>query len=219
MKPTFINDADYKVEIRETFSNKRTKVLWRCPIYSKWDKMKTRCRNSSENINPTYLDKTICDEWYTFSNFHNWISTLPFDEKYIKDLELDKDIKFPGNLIYSPETCLMVPKYVNNSVLDLKTKRGIYPLGVTYDPTPRLKANLRASIKSKFFTNHSLGRFHDPMDAHREWQKAKIKHFEFILLDYSKEPFYYKDVDDALTRIITKLKYEHDNNIETIRVL
>ena len=56
--------------------------------------------------NPTYKDVTICDEWLTFSNFQKW-----YEKHYRKGWDLDKDLK--GHSCYSPETCVYLPKEIN----------------------------------------------------------------------------------------------------------
>lgn len=54
----------------------------------------------------SYSNVTICDEWLTFSNFHKW-----FDRHWRKGWDLDKDLK--GHLLYSPDTCVYLPKEIN----------------------------------------------------------------------------------------------------------
>lgn len=55
---------------------------------------------------PTYKDVTICDEWLTFSNFDKLYS-----KHYRKGQDMDKDLK--GHSCYSPETCVYLPKEIN----------------------------------------------------------------------------------------------------------
>ena len=81
------------------------------------DKFKEKC--------PTYKDVTVCEEWYNFQNFAEW-----FEDNYIKDFHLDKDILIKGNKIYSPETCCFVPIEINCLFTNRKSKRGDLPIGV-----------------------------------------------------------------------------------------
>ena len=73
---------------------------------------------------------TVCEEWLNYSNFKVW-----YDQNRIKGmaLDLDKDILFKGNKVYSPETCCFVPHAINTLFLNGKKNRGDLPLGVHFD--------------------------------------------------------------------------------------
>ena len=58
-------------------------------------------------------------------------------------LDLDKDILFKGNKVYSPETCCFVPHAVNTLFLNGKKNRGDFPLGVHFDKS---KGKYRAEM-------------------------------------------------------------------------
>ena len=79
------------------------------PAYMCWYNLKKRCGSIG-----TYRDATICDEWSDFQTFKSWYLI-----NHREGFELDKDLKFPGNKYYSPETCLFIPKPLN-----LKLVRG-----------------------------------------------------------------------------------------------
>lgn len=71
----------------------------------------------------------VCEEWKLFSNFEYW-----FDHNYIPGYHIDKDILFPGNKIYSPETCLFVPPRINELfVRDNQKSYGKCCKGVIYN--------------------------------------------------------------------------------------
>lgn len=48
----------------------------------------------------------VCDEWLIFSNFEKW-----FDKYWKVGYQVDKDLL--GDKVYSPETCVMLPKRLN----------------------------------------------------------------------------------------------------------
>ena len=58
-------------------------------------------------------------------------------EKYIevdgKKMNLDKDILFKGNKIYSSETCVFVPQSINMLFVKRDSKRGNLPIGVGFN--------------------------------------------------------------------------------------
>jgi hypothetical protein len=98
-----INDAKYKTVIK---SNDKT--IW-CPIYQKWVNMIKRCYcEKAVSKNKTYDGCTVCDEWLLFSNFSAW-----YELNYIDGYDLDKDLKYKGNKVYSTGTCLFIPSTLN----------------------------------------------------------------------------------------------------------
>ena len=97
-KPVFgvgINDIDYYT--RGT------------PVYLTWKSMLARCYSEyTRKGNPAYEGCSVCEEWKYLSKFKEW-----FDQNHIDGYQLDKDILFPGNKVYSPETCCFVPQEIN----------------------------------------------------------------------------------------------------------
>lgn len=49
-----------------------------------------------------------------------------------EQLDLDKDILFKGNTVYSPETCCFVLHIINTVFINGKSARGDLPMGVSY---------------------------------------------------------------------------------------
>lgn len=100
--------------------------------YQIWQKMMQRCYDPKfHNKQPTYSGITVCEEWMSYENFKKW-----FDNNYYEiDGEimcLDKDILLKNNIIYSPKTCIFVPKRINNLFTKRQNDRGDYYIGVTY---------------------------------------------------------------------------------------
>ncbi len=103
------------------------------PSYNAWHGMLMRCY--CEKFHKTriyYQDCVVCDEWHNLYIFDKWYKenyyTVPNER-----MELDKDIVHKGNKIYSPENCLFVPKRINTLIVNAKTIRGVFPIGVYYD--------------------------------------------------------------------------------------
>lgn len=91
-------------------------VSWRNgsqdPIYRVWQRMFERCYSPARQLlQPAYIGCTVDSNWHNFQNFADWYVSNP---DYGKGYELDKDILIPGNKVYSPNTCCLVPKEVNN---------------------------------------------------------------------------------------------------------
>lgn len=90
------------------YSHKDNKDVYNC-----WSDMLRRCYcPKRQEVRPTYKGCTVCEEWHNFQNFAEWYyQNLPDKEnKY----QIDKDIKFSGNKLYSPDTCLLVTGVQNN---------------------------------------------------------------------------------------------------------
>jgi len=112
----------------------------RCPFYIKWKSLLARCYNPNEweKKNPKgyfknrkYENCTVVSEWHTFSVFKSWMENQDW-----KGNHLDKDIIFPGNTVYGPDTCIFVPPHINTMLVD--QKRGKLPYGVSYDKRANL---------------------------------------------------------------------------------
>lgn len=72
--------------------------------YPSWRTWLGMLKRVTTNI--SYVNVSVCEEWKTFSNFNKW-----FDKHWRKGWDLDKDLK--GHLLYSPDTCVYLPKEIN----------------------------------------------------------------------------------------------------------
>ena len=79
-------------------------------IYTRWSHMHDRCNDSNRR---SYKNVKVCDEWYNFDNFYNWV--ISDKSNYHKEYVLDKDILQwnSKNKIYSPDTCIFIPNGLN----------------------------------------------------------------------------------------------------------
>lgn len=171
-KPVYgvgINDASYQVCAYETIAG-RQKQLWRCPFYKVWTSMLSRCYSIRfQSINQTYIGCTVCPEWLSFSIFREWMASQPWEEN-----QLDKDVLVPGNKVYSPITCVFLPRHLNLFMTDSEAARGEWPIGVSwYKP----RGKLRATCCNPFTgVNEYLGLFTCPDVAREAWRKRKHEH-------------------------------------------
>lgn len=138
-----------------------------CPFYVKWSKMLERCYCEKYKIkHKTYTECIVCDEWLVFSNFKRWIDSQDWEGN-----QLDKDLIFIGNKIYSPETCVFVTPLVNTFVTDCGSARGEMPIGVNRcNKTSKFEARCRNPFTGK---KEYLGRFSDIDSAHLVWKNRK----------------------------------------------
>lgn len=179
-----INDYEYNVVI----NGKMIKS------YDVWKHMLLRCYDAKTQLkHPTYENCKVCDEWLYFSNFKKW-----FDENYRYDLEeqgikleLDKDLLCDDIKIYSPETCIFLPKNVNMFMANKKSRNSNGSTGITWKDDIK-----KWRVRIQDFCTHKqiyLGVFVDIEEAKkvyleaREQQSVKVK-------EYLKELNYSIDV-------------------------
>lgn len=161
-----VNDAGYTVRKRGK-GIERNKIVWSCPFYDRWFGMMSRCYcQSTQARNPAYIGCSVCPEWHRLSGFREWMQ----DQDW-RDKQLDKDIIFAGNKIYSPETCCFVSRSLNAFLVDSASSRSNFPLGaVWFEQTQRFVAKCKNPFTGK--ADH-LGYFDDPAEAHAAWRKRK----------------------------------------------
>ena len=200
------NDAGYQVKkVKIYYENgvKKRRQIWSCPFYVKWMQMLQRCFCVEyRNKKPTYAGVTCCEEWLLFSNFKKWMEKLDF-----KDKELDKDLLISGNKIYSPDSCCFISRSVNSFLTLRESKRGDYPLGVSYHKRDCVFLSSISGGKDKKI---HLGSFSDEMSAHQAWQAAKAEKCKILLMN-EVDPI----VVFGLNRILNKLNEDIKNHVET----
>jgi hypothetical protein len=140
----------------------------RTPPYNMWAGMINRCyskTNRAERNLLTYDECSVCEEWKYFSNFLKW-----YEENVTPDGTLDKDILHKGNKIYSPEYCMIIPKYFNSLVVTSKKIRGNTPLGVHYNKqADRYQPYMKLGNKK----HKCYGNFRTPEEAFAKYKEVK----------------------------------------------
>ena len=143
----------------------------RCAAYKVWSHMLERCyAHGIHEKHPTYVGVTVAPEWHVFSAFAEWYAI-----NYRPGCVLDKDLKFLGNKVYSPDTCVFIPQDINNLLIDSASSRGDLPIGVTRD-RKRYKSRFTCLGKSTY-----IGTFPSPELAHQAYLKAKSDHIFGLL--------------------------------------
>lgn len=133
-------------------------------------------KGNSEEIYPTYKNVEICKDWLTFSNFREW-----WIKNYVAGYQLDKDI-LTDNKIYSPETCIYVPSWLNSFITNSKKSRGDLPIGVDLH-----EGKYRARCRHPFQKGEGfIGNFKDPETAYTAWLTTKLKIAEDLKMEMDK---------------------------------
>lgn len=98
-------------------------------VYQMWSNILRRIY--SIRPNPAYVDCAVEERWLNFQNFAADITAMPNWDT--PGFELDKDLKIPGNRIYSRKACSFVPQEVNLFVRP--SVKGVKQVGSITIPT------------------------------------------------------------------------------------
>ena len=155
-----VNDADFNVS-RTVFG--RSVFL---PEYTAWANMLQRCYSKHYKAKqPTYVGCVVCADWLYFTKFREWW-LLNYKEGY----HLDKDL-LSDSFMYSPDTCVYVPQWLNNFVLDNQAQRGLYLIGVNKRQIGKYSARCKDPMTGKKL---HLGDYNTPTLAHTAWLQCKL---------------------------------------------
>lgn len=143
--------------------------------YTKWRAILVRSFSEDFKLkNPTYKNVTCCKEWLLFENFYNWLHSQENFELlscYDKGFAIDKDILVKGNKVYSPDTCCVVPKRVNELFIKADKSRGKYPIGVVWSNSHNsFRSQCWDNITGKLIKHRG---FQTPEDAFNQYKCDK----------------------------------------------
>lgn len=147
--------------------------------YNLWSGMMTRCYNPKYHQNkPTYVGVEVCDSWLHMDNFADWCQhQIGYKSE---GFQLDKDILVKGNKLYCPELCVFVPTEINSQLTKANSRRGDYPIGVSWHKGhEKFMACLRVDKKTKH-----LGYFTDVTKAFEAYKVAKENYLKVLADKY-----------------------------------
>lgn len=177
-----------------------------------WSSLNKRCNKEAESRKgrPWYLESE--NDFKDFQSFVDWCQCQYGynlrDEKG-NLWQIDKDLMFIGNKIYSPDTCLFVPSKINSILLSSRAIRGDYPIGVTFN---KRSGKFVAQSNDTGYKRKGLGYFNDPLEAHRVWQTFKMGR----LLEESENPIYGEKLMGVLRVKASQINQNLLENKETI---
>ena len=157
--------------------------------YDTWHNMLKRCYDSKfQERQPTYKDCEVCESWHNFQAFAEWYENNYYEIPN-ECMALDKDILFKGNKIYSPETCVFVPKNINSLFVKRDNDRGNDPIGTHQlpDGNYQVKCNNGEGIY--------LGVYFNKEEAFQVYKQYKEKYIKEVIDSYEgiiPEPHYSK---------------------------
>lgn len=180
----------YGVAINDLINQSRTKP------YKIWNEMIRRCYGCTDNAKKYDFCK-IDDSWLIFSNFKKW-----YEDNYIEGYEMDKDLLFSEELIYSPKTCVFIPKELNTALRWYNTVNKETPNGIDFHKANnKYRVRIRNNILNK---TEFLGEFESiskSFDVYRNRKKELLVEYAKKFFDEGKISSYiYNKVKDYLVR-------------------
>lgn len=165
-------------------------IAYDTEAYQVWLNMIRRCYNEKVVARRScYRGCSVCNEWLYLSNFKAW-----YDQNCRPGYQIDKDILFKGNKLYSPETCLCVPRRINALFISARAVRGQYPIGIT-----KHYKKFEAQINYGKGTV-SLGDYETPEDAFAAYKAAKEAYIKQVAQEYYDKGEITRRVYNALMR-------------------
>ena len=140
--------------------------------YLLWCRMLHRCYSDGfKKKNPTYIDCEVSNKFKSYEYFYEWChSQIGFgNEGDENPFHLDKDLLIKGNKVYSENTCVFIPKEINQLLVKSTASRGEYLIGVTFEKSSG-KFISQISINSR---NVKIGRFKTEIEAFEAYKEAK----------------------------------------------
>ena len=153
--------------------------------YDAWREMLRRCYDVSIHFQyPQYKNVKVCEEWLSFTSFYNW-----WKNNYKEGYQLDKDLLISNNKMYSPESCIYVPNWLNNFLSNCQNVNCSFITSIQ-------KYRVQISVKGK---QKFIGNFLDKQEAILAWRSAKLETLdEFYDVCQSIHPLLYQSLRNKI---------------------
>ena len=157
--------------------------------YRIWYNMLERCYDPKyQEKRPTYKGCTVEDYLLNFQNMSEWINENYY-EVLGEKMQLDKDILYKGNKVYSRESCIFVPQRINTLFTKCDKARGKYPIGVYQLPSGKYQVTCNNGYGKYIY----LGTYTTEEEAFKVYKNYKEKVIKEVIDSYEgkiPEPFY-----------------------------
>lgn len=146
--------------------------------YVTWVHIHTRCYDPKyHEKKPTYENCIVCKEWNNYQEYAKWHNENYYEVGNEK-MTLDKDILCKGNKVYSADTCVFVPQFINTLFIKSNKIRGKYPLGVS-----KYGNKFQAQL-NKYNKKIHLGTYDTIEEAFLAYKKAKEAYIKEVAEKY-----------------------------------
>ena len=176
------------------YNSKNAKINGK-DFYDTWSKMFDRCYRG---VDLTYSNVDVCEEWYNFQNFMDYVEkTFPIgilDEKFVLDKDLlQKDSNFK---IYSKDTCVWIPKRINSYIQNKRSGTNNKHKGINKDYNQWVASS---TLFEKGGIKFTIGYFYNLEEAINAYK-------EFKLSQDSKARQYVRDLNYLPEEIIQLIR-------------
>ena len=141
--------------------------------YVLWCHMLRRCYSDNfKKKNQTYEGCKCSENFKSYEYFYEWCNKqLGFGNGGNgNQFQLDKDLLIKGNKVYSEDSCIFLPREINQLLVKCTASRGKYLIGVCWCNTK--KAFVARVGRSKGKQEH-LGYFNTEIEAFNAYKQAK----------------------------------------------
>ena len=151
------------------------------PAYFAWVAIHRRAGDFAGE-RPTYIDVEVDETWWNYQNFAKWY------HKNIYKIEgehvcIDKDILYPGNNVYGPDTCIIIPDRFNQifkKELFETLKNGLKPRSDTNKEVYRVQYKEKVDGLYEKFSE----KFYNHDEAFEFYKEKKLKLIRDLAEDY-----------------------------------
>jgi len=172
--------------------------------YKTWNGMLERCYSSDFHIKyPTYKDVTVCEDWHNFQVFGDW-----YDNQYKEDgWQLDKDLLSGDKKVYSPDTCVFIPRELNSFLARQDRGNRDYPVGM-YRVGSRYSSQINCLLSGRHL---HLGTFGTIEEADLAYRNSRLGNMLFWLKFIDNNPNIDYRVYEGMNVIYEEYKKERDD--------
>ena len=150
-------------------------------VYNHYKHMLNRVYNANNLNKFSYLDCTVDSSFLDYQNFFEWFKR-EYYEVNGEEMHIDKDILYKNNKVYSPTTCVIVPKTINDLFVKPSKSKGL-PVGVFLD-TGNGMYMAKCGING---IQEYLGEFNTPEEAFAKYKEAKENNIKRVANYYWNE--------------------------------
>ena len=137
--------------------------------YMLWKSMLQRCYSDAyQKKRLTYEGCKVSDNFLYYEYFYEWChKQIGFNNK---DWQMDKDLLIKGNKVYSEDSCIFLPREINQLLVKCTASRGKYLIGVCWCNTKKAFVARVSKNKGK---QEFLGHFKTEIEAFNAYKQAK----------------------------------------------
>ena len=141
--------------------------------YTLWYSMLSRCYNDAyKKHRPTYEGCEVSENFKSYEYFYEWChEQIGFgNDGNGNPFQLDKDLLIKGNKVYSEDSCVFLPREINQLLVKRENMRGKYLIGVHWCNINKVFVAQASKNKGK---SEYLGSFNTEIEAFKAYKTAK----------------------------------------------